>query len=126
MAYFHGLEGLSEVQLQKVTIASAKAENQAVSGLSKWFTRWVLLAVNALVPPAFADSEVTCLSPDLCSGEDLMIYVSEADQNPTATLGPEGLSIGERGAIWVSKEPGQVSPRFVSEHLRIFRLPIAG
>ncbi|MGB1343287.1 MAG: DUF7507 domain-containing protein [Pseudomonadales bacterium] len=113
MAYFHGLEGLSEVDLQKVTIASAKAENQAVSGLSKWFTRWVLLAVNALVPPAFADSEVTCLSPDLCSGEDLMIYVSEADQNPTATLGPQGLSVGERGAIWVSKEPGQVSPRFV-------------
>ena len=113
LAYFHGLEGLSEVQVQKLIVSSTKAEHQDLSGASKWLTRWVLLALNTLIPPVFADTDVTCLSPSLCSGEDLMIYVSEAAQAPVATLGPQGLSIGEQGAVWISKQPGQVSPRFV-------------
>ena len=113
LAYFHGLEGLSEVQVQKLIVSSTKAEHQDLSRASKWLTRWVLLALNTLIPPVFADTDVTCLSPSLCSGEDLMIYVSEAAQAPVATLGPQGLSIGEQGAVWISKQPGQVSPRFV-------------
>ena len=113
LAYFHGLEGLSEVQVQKLIVSSTKAEHQDLSRASKWLTRWVLLALNTLIPPVFADTDVTCLSPSLCSGKDLMIYVSEAAQAPVATLGPQGLSIGEQGAVWISKQPGQVSPRFV-------------
>ena len=112
LSYFSGLEGLSDAQRQKLTVSAMPSVAVEGSGLSNWLTRLFLVALNTLIPPVFADTAVTCLTANLCSGDEVMVYVSQASQSQMDTVGPQGLAVGARGAVWLSKQPGQVSPRF--------------
>ena len=112
LSYFHGLSTLTKEQTQKVTVSSPTADPSMTSALSNLLTRWAIIALNVLIPPAFADTEVSCLAPTLCSSDDLMIYVSEARQAPMATLGTQGLAIGLEGKVWHSAQPARIDPRF--------------